>query len=150
MSNGKVKSRIATIYRASVEVPDHVYRPFGHSREYELRSSQLSGIVDASGSNSYSEVEEWAESTERSAVEKWVAGWETFIAELEVKAVPAGATHYKDTYGERQYFKRIETPHLNQASESWQKLVSWEWWNSDDWDDVGSGFSDRLLKRIGE
>lgn len=148
MANDKVKSSISTIYRGSVTVPQHLHNRFGHTTEYSTFSAATSSManVAASGQNAYGEVEEWAEDSDRACVEFWVSQWEAFLASLEPRDRVAGSTHYADTYGERTYYRRRAVPHLNQVSEEWQNLVRWEYWEGDEWVDVGSGFSTRRLK----
>ena len=52
---------ISTIYRVSVTVPQGVYEAFGHTGEYERKSIEATKGSSASGENTYSEVEIWAE-----------------------------------------------------------------------------------------
>ena len=143
---------ISTIYRASVDVPNHLYTEYGDTQEFSTKSAVFSGAasVASSGENAYGDVEEWAEDSDRHCVERWARMWEEYIAELEVRIVPGGATHYADTYGKREFYRRRLVPHLNQASEKWVNLVKWDYWVGDEWEDVGAGFSDRRMKEIGK
>lgn len=143
---------ISTIYRASVDVPAYLYAKYGETREYDMKSAQFSSAANVakSGQNSYSEVEEWAEDSSRACVENWAAMWEMYLAELARRILPEGATHYADTYGEREFYRRRVFKHLNQVAEEWQDKVRWDYWTADGWEDVGAGFSDRRLKEIGK
>ncbi len=58
---------------------------------------------------------------------------------------PSGTTHTQDFYGATHFFRRNERQHLNQVSEEWQTLTSWDFWNGSKWISVGGGFSNRLL-----
>lgn len=79
------KVEISTIYRATVRVPMEVYEAFGHTREYDVRFSQIAtrANVGASGQDAYSDVYVWAEDSSRTCVENFAAEWELFIAELQ-------------------------------------------------------------------
>ena len=52
---------IIAIYRVSVEIPEPVFREFGHTQEYERKSIEATSGNVGAGQNSYSEVEEWAD-----------------------------------------------------------------------------------------
>ena len=63
-------------------------------------------------------------------------------------SIPQGATHVGEFYGDVAYYKKVEIPHLNQVSEEWETLIGWKSWATDEWIDVGSGFSPRRLKEL--
>lgn len=52
---------ISTIYRVSVDIPEAVYREFGHTAEYEIKCSDATKGNVSAGQNACSDVEEWAE-----------------------------------------------------------------------------------------
>lgn len=51
---------ISLIYRVEVQIPEHVFREYGHTPEYERAVLRATKGVD-SGSDRYSGVYEWAE-----------------------------------------------------------------------------------------
>ena len=57
------------------------------------------------------------------------------------------ATHFGEFYEQITYYKLFITKHLNQVSEEWQGLISYEFWNNG-WQPVGPGFCPRNLRRI--
>lgn len=52
---------ITTLYHVNVDIPEAVYREFGHTPEYYRKSLEATQGHVAAGQNSYSSVEEWAE-----------------------------------------------------------------------------------------
>ncbi len=52
---------ITTLYHVSVTIPEEVWRAFGHTAEYEVKTLQATKGHVSAGSNNYSEVTEWAE-----------------------------------------------------------------------------------------
>lgn len=74
-----------TIYRAEIEIPEDVYRAFGHTSTYDLASSRISSDtqVAASGQDAYASVYEWAEDASSANVEAWAEAWKDYIAYLK-------------------------------------------------------------------
>ncbi len=63
---------------------------------------------------------------------------------------PPGSTHVTWCYGSPCYYKRMETQHLNQVSETWQTLTKWFEWSYQTltWRAVEAGFCSRRLKPV--
>lgn len=73
---------IATIYHATVTVPDDVYDRFGHTPEYRIFERAATQGMDNShhsGQDSYSHCEEWLESLVREDCEEFINRWHNQI-----------------------------------------------------------------------
>lgn len=70
---------ITTIYRAYVYIPQDVYERVGHTKGYDQCSLAISKRADRSGQNAYSEVEEWAEYSNKQAAEDFCTAWHNAI-----------------------------------------------------------------------
>lgn len=68
--------------------------------------------------------------------------------EMNTNQTPPGATHWAPAYGYVQYYRRSLKDHLNQVSESWQKLTCWDYWDQGIWKPVEPGFCSRHCKEI--
>lgn len=60
---------ITTLYRVEVEIPEDVYQEHGHTPAYE-RAVLLATEGVESGSDSYAQVYEWAETDNRALAER--------------------------------------------------------------------------------
>jgi len=76
---------ISIIYRAEVQIPQGVFKKFGHTKEYERRSMSIYNASGASvcGQDTYSEVFEWAEDSERKGCASFEEMWLKYIKEME-------------------------------------------------------------------
>ena len=63
---------------------------------------------------------------------------------------PPRATHVGYFCGDPTYYRKTNHFHLNQVSEEWQTLVTWDYWDYTlcRWEPVGAGFSSRHLKEL--
>lgn len=70
---GLVKATFSTYHRAEIEIPEAFYRKHGLTSEYNLASVRIaSAAMVHSGQDSYGTVIEWAEDSDRAALEQWV------------------------------------------------------------------------------
>lgn len=72
--------------------------------------------------------------------------------EEELEFVPAGTSHKAEFYGRTLYYKRITGERINSLIDhpvhQWQDTIRWYCWDLGEWAPVGSGFSDRMLRRV--
>ncbi len=79
---------IATVYRATVTVPDDVYDAFGHTPGYNRFSAGVTQGMDnshCSGQNACADCEEWLESLVREDCEVFIDRWHNQILQWQAQ-----------------------------------------------------------------
>lgn len=78
---------LATIYRATVTVPDDVYDRLGHTEEYRrfAESTVFLGMCTSihSGANNYGHEERWLESLDRKDAVEFINRWHNRILQWQ-------------------------------------------------------------------
>ncbi len=69
-----------------------------------------------------------------------------------IKVIPDGATHFREFYGTITYYRLTHGIYINRAIdhpiEQFQKTNTWWVFENGEWVDPGSGFSNRLMKKL--
>lgn len=76
---------IATIYRVSVDIPEKLFQLIGHTSTYDRAVSIATSGSLASGSNRYSDIEEWAEFDTLDAAQNCESKFNEMIKDFQQK-----------------------------------------------------------------
>ena len=76
-------SSFSIVYHVEVDIPEPVFRTFGHTTEYGKVSCAAHQLVGHSGQNTYSNVTEWGEAPTQQQAKDFADFWGKKVLEWE-------------------------------------------------------------------